>query len=195
MVVHVYLPFGGISDETKRGIIDKLNQPNEVFRFPEPQIVMAPPLAQGFPDSVYPDHSLATLSQVVETELAYGRSKGRNAALFVWAQDSILQALDPTAQLIYAESPVSESSPLVVDEIRAEITQIAGVLNCVESGNQTFGECQEWAGVDGVVRGEKLTEGGKIESKALGSSGQIECGNITQMKLKTKEAVRYVALS
>lgn len=188
MAVHVYLPFGGISDDTKRGIVDKLNQPNEAFGFTEPQIIIAPPLGQDPSTSVYPDHSQAKLSEVVEKELAHGRSTGRNAALFVWAQGSILQALDPTAQIIYAEPPSSESSPLVAEEIRAEIGQIASILNCLESGNQSFGECQEWAGPDGVIRGEKHIEEQIADSNAQGI-GQIGSGDMSRMVLKTQERI------
>ncbi|EPQ56854.1 hypothetical protein GLOTRDRAFT_92073 [Gloeophyllum trabeum ATCC 11539] len=152
--VHVYIPFDGVADKVKRGIIDKINEPNKEFDFAEPPIAAAPALdASELPEGdAIPNHAEIKLEEAIQKELQYGQECGRGTAFFIWAEGSALQASDPTVQVIHVWPPEKEGDKPKVQEIRAELGQVAGIVNCVESGNQSFEECQEWAGPDGVVR-------------------------------------------
>ncbi|EPQ52521.1 hypothetical protein GLOTRDRAFT_131761 [Gloeophyllum trabeum ATCC 11539] len=153
--VHVYIPFDGVTDAVKQGIVDKLNKPNERFGFEEPPISIAPALdAAEAPASTIPDHSGVEFKDALEKELKYGQESGRGTAFFIWAEGSALQVSDPTVRVIHAWPPDNQGDAPKVEEICAELDVVAHIVNCVESGNQSFDECQDWAGADGIVRAQ-----------------------------------------
>jgi len=149
-VAHVYIPFGGVADQVKRGILDKLNAPNEEFGFEQPALIFGPSYNDALSTAgSVPDHSQLKFKFVVEKECERAKALGTGESIFIWAEGSALQAKDPSVRVIYVTP--SDSGP-VVEELRASIDAVAGVVNCVDSGNQSFGECQDWAGADGIVR-------------------------------------------
>ncbi|TFK45767.1 hypothetical protein OE88DRAFT_1668868 [Heliocybe sulcata] len=151
--VHVYIPFDGVADQVKQGIIDALNKPNQEFAFEQPPIAIAPALdASAVAEGSIPNHSDIELKQAIQKELEYGQESGRGTAFFIWAEGSALQPSDPTVRVMHVWPPERQGGQVQVQEVRAELSQVAGIVNCVESGNQSFEECQEWAGDDGVVR-------------------------------------------
>ncbi|KDQ10864.1 hypothetical protein BOTBODRAFT_471102 [Botryobasidium botryosum FD-172 SS1] len=151
---HFYIPIDGVADEVKLDLLARLNAPNEQYNMARPAIIFGPSYDashQGA-DRHVPNHAELTLEFVTAKELERALERGDTGVLFIWAEESVLEASDPTARVISVDKADEPGDPPVVEELRAAIPAIAGVANGIDSGNISFGELQDMAGEDGVFR-------------------------------------------
>jgi len=151
---HVYIPFDGVSDETKLGILDRLNAPNEQYGIDPPAMAFGPSYDNSDQDldRRVPNHAELSLNFVIEKEVERAQRLDLGSALFIWAEGSVLQADDPSVRIIEATPATTPGDPPVVEEIRAIVTAVADVVNNVDTGNLSFEEYQDLIGSDGVLR-------------------------------------------
>ncbi|KDQ20126.1 hypothetical protein BOTBODRAFT_27538 [Botryobasidium botryosum FD-172 SS1] len=152
-LTRVYIPFGGVPDETKLEIVDKLKAPDEAHDMRRPVLVLGPSydnVDSDFSRHV-PNHTPLLLDLVVKKELERAENLRTGAALFVWAEDSVLQGRDPNARIMYATRPPKPGDRPTVEEIRASVDVVGDIVECVDRSRK-FEECRSWAGPDGIVR-------------------------------------------